>query len=68
MHILADRFAGGDEVLFKQLVQQAQLVIAIKAGELVQVRQLVEEQGASVNNDVGPACLSLITSFADSSI
>jgi hypothetical protein len=48
--VLATRFTDGDEAKLLEAIQQAQLMIAVKAGHLVHVRRLIEDGGMSVSH------------------
>jgi hypothetical protein len=48
--VLATRFTDGDEAKSMELIQEAQLMIAVKAGHLAEVRRLIEDGGMSVSD------------------
>ena len=52
LHLLADRFTGGDETKLVEAVQQQQLVDTINSGDLPGLRWLVEHEGACTVDQV----------------
>ena len=47
--MLASRFADGDEAQLMEGIQQVQPIVAIKVGDLAELRRLLEVQGLDPN-------------------
>ena len=46
---LVDQFAEGDESQLMEALQKAQLIVAVRMGDLAEVRHLIECSGTDVN-------------------
>ena len=49
MEILADRFTDDDKAQLLKAIQKAELIIAVKSGDIADVRRLVECQGVGLH-------------------
>ena len=59
LQVFAKRFTRGDEVQLTETIQTAQLILAVKSGDIADVQRLVECQGMDINARDNVCCWAL---------
>ena len=49
LQMLAKRNTGGDEARLIEAIEKGQLIVAVKSGDIADIRRLVENQGADIH-------------------